>query len=502
MDQYKLLKLEWIGDGTCNPYLNNRKCGYDGGDCCLEIIDATLCHKHSDGCICHERNWFQPTFEDFFNTTCPIWPYLKQVTDSKCHDEFNIKDCNYDGGACCFEEIDDSECFQCICHLDNTRHPSYTEPTKIWPQNSEFKGVPIEYIGICARLIGPENFPYMIQNTECNQEANNRFCNYDNGACCKVDTILSLTLPDCQFDTCSCQFNGYNPLEAFNLLLSQNFTHEPDRQNCRTFTMGNGICDDINNSEECFYDMGDCMVYDDAPKVCNVSNEHIGDGKCDPDANIPACKFDKGDCCIHIIHGPECPEPQYGFASNQSRPCTCNTDGLDHLLASQIADPSCSLDTIGDGNCDDENNKKECFFDWNDCCLEWHIDDSRCTDCICHKYNLKFPNADSTKEERELFKNQTVDIDKLILDYLNPRPFRIDFVENPPYPPGDGICCGFYNIEFFNYDGMDCCMAEISPDSICNDEIGVSHILLKNPWKSLKIFIRIVLVTWMVQYTP
>ena len=39
---------------------------------------------------------------------------------------------------------------------------------------------------------------------------------------------------------------------------------------------------------------------------------------------------------------------------------------------------------IGDGYCDDENNKEECNFDGGDCCLD-EIDANYCTECICYE---------------------------------------------------------------------------------------------------------------------
>lgn len=497
----KYYKKEWIGDGTCNPYLNNKRCAYDGGDCCLETIDDTLCHDHSAGCNCHLTGVRKPSFQEVFNTTCTQWPFMKDITNSKCQDEFNTKECNYDGHACCWPQIDDSECKRCICHLDNTRHPPYTAPNKIIPYQSEIQGIKTEYIETCAKLIEMKNFPFTFQDTVCNQEANNRFCNYDQGACCKVDYIdWTAAITYCEFDNCACRFDSYTPKEAHEMILSQKPTYEPDSENCNIWLLGNGKCEEDHNNEECFYDLGDCLVFDNAPKQCNVSVERLGDGICDPEANIPACNFDKKDCCLQFIHGPECPEPQSGFVSDQMRPCTCHEDGLDHLLASSkttillkyfavsqaslllfliilgFADPSCNLDTIGDRICDDENNKKGCFFDWSDCCLEWQIDDSRCTDCICHKYNLKYPNAESTEEEREMFKKRIVDTDKLVVDYLNPKPFQIDLNTDMFnfYLPGDTICDGSQNNAFFNYDGLDCCLVKLSPGSFCDDELGVS----------------------------
>ena len=115
---------EWIGDRTCNPYLNNAKCEYDGGDCCQLYIDDTLCHP-GPGCNCHLTSMRMPSWEEVYNTTCSAWPFMKKVHDKKCHDELNNMDCNYDMGACCYPQIDDTECQECFCHDDNTRHSSF-----------------------------------------------------------------------------------------------------------------------------------------------------------------------------------------------------------------------------------------------------------------------------------------------------------------------------------------------------------------------------------------
>ena len=62
------------------------------------------------------------------------------------------------------------------------------------------------------------------------------------------------------------------------------------------------------------------------------------------------------------------------------------------------------------------------------------------------------------------------DSEKAILDHYNPMPFELKV--NSLYPPGDGICNGVYNIEYFNYDGFDCCGLKISNNSLCNDVLG------------------------------
>ena len=41
----------FIGDGSCDDEANNADCNYDGGDCCLECMDTSLCSE----CLCHDR---------------------------------------------------------------------------------------------------------------------------------------------------------------------------------------------------------------------------------------------------------------------------------------------------------------------------------------------------------------------------------------------------------------------------------------------------------------
>ena len=51
---------------------------------------------------------------------CP----LDKIGDAFCNDDANTAQCDYDNGDCCLYNIQDVFCDTCICHLDNTRHPS------------------------------------------------------------------------------------------------------------------------------------------------------------------------------------------------------------------------------------------------------------------------------------------------------------------------------------------------------------------------------------------
>ena len=40
----------YIGDGYCDDENNNEGCTFDGGDCCLDVVNADYCTE----CLCYE----------------------------------------------------------------------------------------------------------------------------------------------------------------------------------------------------------------------------------------------------------------------------------------------------------------------------------------------------------------------------------------------------------------------------------------------------------------
>ena len=62
----------------------------------------------------------------------------------------------------------------------------------------------------------------------------------------------------------------------------------------------------------------------------------------------------------------------------------------------QLLEPGLTT-MYGAGVCNDELNYRECFYDNGDCCLN-RIDDSGCTDCVCHFDYRK--HANRTKKDR------------------------------------------------------------------------------------------------------
>ena len=86
-------------------------------------------------------NWYW-ILSEYNGKKCPFTSYLKNITNGKCDDEFNIELCNYDGGACCYTQIDDSNCDFCLCHTDGERHISKFAPNNQIPIYEDDNPVP------------------------------------------------------------------------------------------------------------------------------------------------------------------------------------------------------------------------------------------------------------------------------------------------------------------------------------------------------------------------
>ena len=66
------------------------------------------------------------TVYDFTNTPNPFTCETKWIGDGICDDETNSLKCGFDDGDCCVNEIVDTNCYKCICHIDGKRHQMTT----------------------------------------------------------------------------------------------------------------------------------------------------------------------------------------------------------------------------------------------------------------------------------------------------------------------------------------------------------------------------------------
>ena len=68
-----------------------------------------------------------------FSLDCPSG----YIGNGKCNDECNKKAFDYDQGDCCFEYIHDIKCQDCICHLDDQKHPKGIQNFVFNPKSSQ-----------------------------------------------------------------------------------------------------------------------------------------------------------------------------------------------------------------------------------------------------------------------------------------------------------------------------------------------------------------------------
>ena len=69
--------------------------------------------------------------------------------------------------------------------------------------------------------------------------------------------------------------------------------------------IGDGLCNNKANINECSYDFGDCCPF---PNL-------VGNSVCNDESNHPECNYDGGDCCLTNINKGNCSE------------CTCYASG-------------------------------------------------------------------------------------------------------------------------------------------------------------------------------
>ena len=160
-----------------------------------------------------------------------------------------------------------------------------------------------------ARIDGNEVPNPLVGDRYCNDEMNNAACNYDNGDCCWPNIISDHSI--CYHkETCSAEPHG-DPARFHPLV-------------------GNGVCNDETNIQECHFDGADCCP----------NPELIGNGICDDESNIPECHFDEGDCCLD-------------FSPKVCSDCTCYCQ---------------DFELVGNRFCNNETNNAECNYDGGECC--------------------------------------------------------------------------------------------------------------------------------------
>ena len=102
---------KFANDQQCDDENNNSECNFDGGACCNNNIAGwdTYCTD----CECLQgQTTTTTTVQNNENCGSPQW-----ANDDNCDDENNTAECNFDGGACCNNNVAgwDEFCTDCEC---------------------------------------------------------------------------------------------------------------------------------------------------------------------------------------------------------------------------------------------------------------------------------------------------------------------------------------------------------------------------------------------------
>ena len=190
----------------------------------LSVLSATfvMVYYTIDRAMAMENEVLIPS-ENKTEAGCPFWHL---ANDGYCDDEANIEECNYDFGDCCDYENDFSPCQDCICITTNSNAIPNCSSIGIYGAT---KGD-----GICDLIYN--NVDYF----------------FDYGDCCLEDPI-------CQVLIYGESWRGHSITKTKQIDCPDNVCIRSENY-CIKDQIGDGICQDYNNSPFCNYDLGDCCM--------------------------------------------------------------------------------------------------------------------------------------------------------------------------------------------------------------------------------------------------
>ena len=112
-----------IGNDHCSDACNNQVYRFDGGDCCLPVINSNCIE-----CICHED-------QSVHKQVLCSGAQEEKIGDGICNPECNHEITEFDRFDCCLDYVDSqfcncglfgttsSVCIDCKCKVDGLFHP-------------------------------------------------------------------------------------------------------------------------------------------------------------------------------------------------------------------------------------------------------------------------------------------------------------------------------------------------------------------------------------------
>ena len=248
-------KIIVINQSYKNRLYMTAECGYEDGDCSECIVDDPFCL--GDGkCDGGEYNIDACGYNRGDCLKCnDLFERPDLVGDGRCQksEEYNDKECKWDGGNC----IDEEEI--------QKRYPNST-----WSQIAE------------------------LGDGHCDPEANIEDCGFDDGDCFEIN------FPECYFQDLSFISNGKCDYDSTPLLntpecdwdsgdcISRNaeMKLKYPTGNCHWVihieNIGDGLFDIELNVEECGYDDGDCEMFNEKwPNCFAINPSTVGDSDYD-----------------------------------------------------------------------------------------------------------------------------------------------------------------------------------------------------------------------------
>ena len=180
-----------------------------------------------------------------------------------------------------------------------------------------------------------------------------------------------------------------------------------DNNTCPVWSLvGDGYCDGEANVPECGYDFNDCCEIENDRSLCQnctcyISENKIekykedncqdyyygalnlGDGMCNVNRNTEEYFFDIGDCCLDSSSEYSCKQT-YNERTNTLKSTNCP----ENLCIK--SNNFCIPEELGDGICQDHNNGPYCEFDMGDCCLVVSDSFEDCCFCGCQQIQMYY----------------------------------------------------------------------------------------------------------------
>ena len=286
------------------------------------------------------------------------------ISDGWCDIQNNREECGFDGGDCCPSTCEDSMYFcgdyQWICidpEACETTGECEPAPNNIEMTYEEFCEM---YPEFCDDIDDCEQFPEL-----CDPEL---YCEMYPDNCITYEEYCAM-YPD---DPLCESYDGSDYSSG----------------GCVSSWIGDGYCDDLNNTDACGWDGGDCCASTCGSGSSNCSGSNLLNNCLDPSAcentGEEPCEALPSQFCITnpeycaylecLAENPysedpvDCYELAWGEEYGSSSDDDASSGESEGESSSEASHTGCQESWISDGWCDLYNNNEACGWDGGDCC--------------------------------------------------------------------------------------------------------------------------------------